>query len=122
MRSMTLLCNPMRKLVVVAIVATSNILAGPISAQDDATGQATDQKSQLAVLVPVLKETPAPDYDVPIPPLVSGQVLLRSRDETSGAEGVSVTDGYSVVKTNAQGNYTLKPSHDSVFVYITRPA
>ena len=27
-----------------------------------------------------------------------------------------------MVKTDTQGNYTLKPSRDSVFVYITRPA
>jgi len=70
----------------------------------------------------LLKETPKPDYGAPVPAQISGHVVLHEQTATSGAEGVSVTDGYSVVKTDAQGAYTLAPDPSAVFVYITRPS
>lgn len=69
-----------------------------------------------------MKETPKPDYGAPVPAQISGRVVLHQQGRSSGAEGVSVTDGYSVVKTNAQGLYTLTPDPSAVFVYITRPS
>jgi hypothetical protein len=69
-----------------------------------------------------VKETPKPDYGAPVPARISGRVVLHEQGGSSGAEGVSVTDGYSVVKTNAQGVYTLAPDPSAVFVYITRPS
>jgi hypothetical protein len=74
------------------------------------------------VLDLLLKETPKPDYDAPVPDQICGRVVLHAGQKTSGVAGVSVTDGYSVVKTNADGAYVLKPAADAVFVYITRPA
>ncbi|MBN2296748.1 MAG: calcineurin-like phosphoesterase C-terminal domain-containing protein [Pirellulales bacterium] len=68
----------------------------------------------------ILKNTPKPDYDQPVPDVVNGRVVLR--EEERGVSGVSVTDGYSVTKTDADGRYTLEPSPSAVFVYITRPS
>ncbi len=66
-----------------------------------------------------LKKTPKPDYDQRVPASVSGRIVLQ--DGTGGVSGISVTDGYSVTKTDAEGRYSLKPSPSSVFIYITRP-
>ena len=54
-------------------------------------------------LEPNLKKTPQPNYAGPVPSRVSGRVVWREQETTLGAAGVSVTDGYSVTKTNAQG-------------------
>ena len=69
-----------------------------------------------------LKETPQPNYAVPVPAEISGRVLLRQPGTSAGAEGVSVTDGYSVARTNVQGEYTLIPYAQAVFIFVTRPA
>ena len=74
------------------------------------------------VLDLLLRETPKPNYGAPVPKEISGRVFLHALGGTSGAEGVSVTDGYSVVKTDAQGVYRLKPDTHAVFIYVTRPA
>lgn len=37
-------------------------------------------------------------------------------------EGVAVSDGFSVVATDAKGYYTMKPSSDSYYIFITVPA
>ncbi len=84
-----------------------------------------DVKSPAAesdVLELLLRETPQPDYGAAVPTEISGRVLLHAPAGSSGAEGVSVTDGYSVATTDAQGVYRLKPNADAVFIYITRPA
>ena len=82
-----------------------------------------DTKSpESEVLDLLLKETPKPNYDTAVPAEVSGRVLLHAPAGVSGAEGLSVTDGYSVVKTDAEGVYRLKPNTHAVFIYITRPA
>ena len=48
--------------------------------------------------------------------------MLLATEAAPGAEGVSVTDGFSVVKTDARGACTLRPDPRAVFVYITRPS
>ncbi|MDP7134160.1 MAG: metallophosphoesterase N-terminal domain-containing protein, partial [Planctomycetota bacterium] len=70
----------------------------------------------------LLKETPKPNYRAPVPAQISGGVFVRAKGKTWGAKGVSVTDGYSVVKTDGKGAYTLTPDASAVFVYITRPS
>lgn len=71
----------------------------------------------------LLKETPKPNYGVEVPTEISGRVTLRSDDcNTVGVANVSVTDGYHVVKTGSDGRYTLAPSPDSVFIFISRPS
>lgn len=110
------------------VVGTAILTTG--RASDERTLTQEDSNGQPAVLEPIIKKTPKPNYDSAVPDQVSGRVLLRtvagsglrSGEEKSGVKGVSVTDGYSVVKTDAQGNYTLMPNEDSVFVYITRPS
>ena len=87
----------------------------PVIGQDE-----TSPKPEVLDLL--LKETPKPDYDAPVPNQICGRVVLHAGQKTSGLAGVSVTDGYSVVKTNADGAYVLKPAADAVFVYTTRPA
>lgn len=79
-------------------------------------------EAQPEILDLLLKNTPQPDYGRPVPARVSGRVVLHQKDSTTGARGVSVTDGFSVVKTDAQGAYTLSPDPRAVFVYVTRPS
>ncbi len=86
------------------------------------TEAAESDLSQPATLQLLLEETPKPNYGAPVPERVAGHVLLHEGGTTSGVEGVSVTDGYSVVKTDADGAYTLTPDPSAVFVYITRPS
>ncbi|MFT4555651.1 MAG: hypothetical protein ACI93T_000424 [Porticoccaceae bacterium] len=69
----------------------------------------------------LLRDTPKPDYGVSVPAEISGRVIVHAPGGISGAEGVSVTDGYSVTTTDAQGNYRLKPNEHAVFIYVTRP-
>lgn len=87
------------------------VLCAPV-----ASGSADD------VLEPKLEKTPQPNYAGPVPSRVSGRVLWREQETTLGAGGVSVTDGYSVTKTNSQGEYSLTPNANAVFVYVTRPS
>jgi hypothetical protein len=49
---------------------------------------------------------------------------LRGRVHSSGAgiAGVAVTDGYSITKTDRNGNYVLEAHADAEFVYITQPS
>jgi len=89
-----------------------------VSADDRPSGAATRPETPELLL----RETPRPNYGAPVPAQVSGHVVLHAKGATSAAEGVSVTDGYSVVKTDAQGAYTLTPDPSAVFVYITRPS
>ena len=74
------------------------------------------------VLEPLHRDTPKPDYGAPIPEEIIGRVLVDTSEGTSGLEGVSVTDGYTVTTTDANGVYRLQPNENAVFVYITRPA
>jgi len=74
------------------------------------------------------KVPPKPNYDIPTPETISGIIYhdinkngIRDRGE-NGIQDVSVTDGFSVVSTDKDGNYKLKPSEKSVFIYVTRPS
>ena len=69
-----------------------------------------------------LKPSPQPNYGMVPPKRIVGRVVVRSDAKIEGAEGVSVSDGYSVVRTDARGNYVLKPNPSAVFVFLTRPA
>lgn len=69
-----------------------------------------------------LKATPQPAYGVVPPSRVSGRVVVNIKGSVEGAEGVSVTDGYSVARTDARGDYELKLNPAAVFVYLTRPS
>lgn len=70
----------------------------------------------------ILKKTPQPNYGAPVPARIAGKLLVRSSGTLSGLPGVSVSDGYSVVKTDAQGAYELTPNPKAVFVNVTRPS
>jgi hypothetical protein len=88
------------------VVCTAGLATGRASddhtlTQEDSNGQpSVNAQLQPSILEPIVKETPKTDYDSPVPAEVSGRVLLhtvaglRSGEETSGAKGVSVTDGY----------------------------
>ncbi len=78
--------------------------------------------SESEVLKLLIKETPKPNYGATIHGKVTGRVVTHKQGTALGLAGVSVTDGYSVVKTDAQGAYTLTPHKDAVFIYITRPS
>ena len=43
-------------------------------------------------------------------------------DDGSPAAGVSVSDGFSVVQTDANGKYTLKPNANAWYIFYTIPA
>ena len=91
--------------------------------QEDSRGkQPPEAGTQRKVLDLLQKETPKPDYGDPVPARISGRVVLLATEAAPGAEGVSVTDGFSVVKTDARGACTLRPDPRAVFVYITRPS
>ncbi|MCK5804875.1 MAG: metallophosphoesterase, partial [Lentisphaeria bacterium] len=75
-----------------------------------------------------LLASPKPNYGVPVPAIVHGRVVLPAdANAVPGTEGrgvanVSVSDGYSVAKTDKRGYYTLRPSSEAVFLFITRPS
>ena len=50
---------------------------------------------------------------------VSGRVVA---DKGEALQGVKVTDGYSLVRTDDQGAYTLDVHPDAGFVYLTIPS
>ncbi len=83
---------------------------------------ASDSEVPLPPLKLLPRGTPQPAYGVVPPKLIAGRVVIRSTGKDAGAAGVSVTDGYSVVQTDAGGRYTLTPNPAAVFVYLTRPA
>ena len=85
-------------------------------------GPGADKKPPEAILKPLLRETPKPNYGVAVPARVSGHVLLGSDGATPGAKGVSITDGYSVVKTDHRGRFSIVPNPSAVFLYVTRPS
>ena len=99
--------------VLVGLAVTAVVLADKKTAERGSTQE---------ILKPVLKNTPKPNYGVPVPKRISGRVLLKSRSSTTGAVAVSVTDGYSVVKTDEQGRFSIAPNPSAVFLYITRPS
>lgn len=75
-----------------------------------------------------IEQRSMPDYTSIIPQEVRGMVYddanangKRDADE-KGVPNVSVTDGYSVVSTQANGSYSLRPNPKAVFIYITRPS
>ena len=76
----------------------------------------------------LLKDTPKPAYETPAPKTVSGRVVIdkngndRADPDEAGVAGVSVSDGYSVVKTGADGRYTIEPNVSAVFINVTRPS
>lgn len=80
----------------------------------------SDNPSQPLELM--LKQSPKPHYGAPVPALITGRVVERSDKSVSGVSGVSVSDGYSVVKTDAQGAYSLRPDPSAVFINVTRPS
>jgi hypothetical protein len=96
--------------------------------QEPYAGDAPVSDEPADVLELKLVDTPKPDYDATPPERVAGRVVLDLNrdgvaDETEpGVAGVSVSDGAGVVKTDAQGCYSLAVSPEAVFVFITRPS
>ncbi len=78
--------------------------------------QATGKESPL-VLSLIQKNTPKPHYGETVPKRVSGRVT----SDGAGVAAVSVSDGYSVVKTNKNGRYSLEPDPRSVFIFVSKP-
>ena len=89
---------------------------------DTAGWQPSGAGTQPKILELILRETPKPDYGVAVPARITGHISLHVAGTARGAEGVSVTDGFTVVKSDARGAYTLVPDPRAVFVYITRPS
>ena len=84
--------------------------------KDAALKTATGKTHELRLI-----ETPKPNYDKKVPDIVSGRVLFQggvsAEGDVTGVAGVSVTDGFSVVKTDAGGRYSLKTSpRPSLFI------
>ena len=75
-----------------------------------------------------VKEPPKPDHGVPAPQAIRGRAVMdRNGDGVAGpgekgVAGVSVSDGYTVATTAADGSYAMNPSPLAVFIYVTRPA
>ncbi len=98
---------------VVALAVTVAICAGKTPAEPAAV-------SEVLKLLP--RETPKPRYGAAVPKRITGRVERRSSGSTTGAAGVSVTDGYSVVKTDREGRFSIVPDPNAVFLYLTRPS
>ena len=95
-------------------------LAGlSVTAAVFANKKAGESGSPPEILKLVLKDTPKPNYGVPVPQRISGRVFLESGGSTTGAVAVSVTDGYSITKTDEQGRFSFAPNPSAVFLYIT---
>ncbi|MGB0581124.1 MAG: metallophosphoesterase N-terminal domain-containing protein [Limisphaerales bacterium] len=97
------------------------LLAGYLYSFDVSAAGALPGSVEQAPLKLLMKETPQPAYGVVPPKQITGRVMLHAEGRVGGAAGVSVTDGYSVVRTDVHGNYELKPNAGAVFVYLTRP-
>lgn len=100
------------------VQAMGLVLTTALCAENNPVGSRT----RPSILKLKLTETPRPNYGSPVPSQVSGRVLLKSNGSFTGVGCVSVTDGYSVVKTDARGDFSLRPDPSAVFVYITRPS
>ncbi|QDT96198.1 metallophosphoesterase N-terminal domain-containing protein [Gimesia aquarii] len=88
----------------------------------DKTKAETAKEPQSKILKLLLKKTPKPNYGAPVPKLITGRVRLQSDQTAMGVKGVSISDGYSVVKTDVNGAYELTPNQSAVFINITRPS
>ncbi len=108
-----------RRTILLALVVSGPYIATLAAAARGADPSPTGGLREALPLRP--RDTPKPDYGAAVPAEIVGRVALGAETSAAGVEGVSVTDGYSVVKTDATGNYTLKPDASAVFVYITRP-
>ena len=100
----------------------------PVAAKAAPAPKAAEEVAEATVLDLLLEKTPKPDYGATPPAMIRGHVVLdangnsvQDADET-GLPGVSISDGYSVVKTGPDGAYELTPSKYAVFVQIVRPA
>lgn len=82
----------------------------------------TTSENSSVILPLLLKKTPQPNYGVEVPGKITGQVVLREGSQQVGVPGVSVSDGYSVVKTDPSGHFNLPANPDAVFVSVTRPS
>ena len=113
--------NSIRWIVAVGLVVGCGAFTSEraLGAKDGKAPRATDTDEPLQLL---LRDTPKPNYGVPVPEQITGRITLGSKEKSAGVEGVSVTDGYSVVKTDTDGHYTLTPNPSAVFIYVTRPA
>jgi len=110
--------NPGRRLLM--LLAAALAMLG--SHQAACAQKSIPQTDVPGVLKLRLLDTPQPDYGAAVPQRISGHVRVANNGVTTPAANVSVTDGYSVVTTDAQGAYAIAPSESAVFVYITRPA
>ena len=57
--------------------------------------------------------------DAPAEPMAEG--VVKYSDGTP-AEGVVVSDGFTAVKTDAEGKYSIKPHQDTWYIYYSVPA
>ena len=74
MRFMTLLCCRTSMFVVVAITTTFAPWPGPVPAEEKSRKRpATEAKPQRKVLEPLVKKTPIPNYNSPVPAQVYGR-------------------------------------------------
>ncbi len=105
---------------VLFLIGMSLLFGNALIHADD--GIQANDGTQPEVLKLLLKETPQPKYGQTVSQKITGRVLLKTDSGSDGVPDVSVTDGYSVVRTNARGEYSIRPSRDAVFIYITRPS
>ncbi len=67
-------------------------------------GHGVEPPESDSEILDLLKDTPKPDYGATVATEISERVVVHAAGRVSGAEGVSVTDGYSVTKTDAQAS------------------
>tara|TARA_B100000686_G_C16771646_1_gene965563 strand:- start:166 stop:2100 length:1935 start_codon:yes stop_codon:yes gene_type:complete len=104
------------------IVSRWNWQSFPIVVSMVVLASAQALSAEPAVLELLLKDTPKPRYGVPVPRQITGRVVRETGGSVAGAVGVSVTDGYTVVKTDRDGQFSIVPDRNAVFLYFTRPS
>lgn len=100
----------------------SHLAVGALIVVAMVAASAESPAAEPAVLELLLRETPKPRYGVAVPKRVTGRVEREANGTVSGAADVSITDGYTVVKTDRQGQFSIVPDPSAVFLYLTRPS
>ena len=132
MRAILLKTNSNSSLVSAVLTVFAMSLLAPAARSQTSPGRdarpSGAKKQQLELLPLLSKKTPQPNYGTKPPSRVTGRVTLvtnkprNSVEKSAGAPGVSVSDGFTVVKTDSNGAYSLTPDSRAVFVFITRPS
>lgn len=108
------------KKLVFSILATTLILGVVACQKTQGGGGGGDDKTVNVVLTEGLTDTNINGTTISATSTVAG--LVKSTKTGNGIPGVAVSDGYQVVKTDANGVYQMKRNAKSRKIYYTTPS